>query len=147
MKISILLTAFMISAASGAAGTAEMLNNLTSLRWEFRIILVYAESPLAAHAVANLEEFAADIDDRDIAWFVIDENGLKSNYRGKLDPDLRSALMGAWFSPVLRTTAVLLIGKDGRVKSQSEDLDLEEIFDDIDSMPMRRAEMRQRNNE
>ena len=40
---------------------------------------------------------------------------------------------------------VILIGKDGGVKMVREDrLSLQEVFDRIDSMPMRRQEMRER---
>lgn len=39
---------------------------------------------------------------------------------------------------------VLLIGKDGGVKSRSSDLDLEATFGLIDQMPMRREEIRRK---
>lgn len=38
---------------------------------------------------------------------------------------------------------VLLIGKDGGIKSREPSLNLEGIFRRIDAMPMRRQEMRQ----
>jgi hypothetical protein len=36
-----------------------------------------------------------------------------------------------------------LIGKDGGIKSQSDYLNLEAIFSEIDAMPMRQLEMQQ----
>ena len=38
---------------------------------------------------------------------------------------------------------IVLIGKDGGVKLRSDDAGLDQIFDLIDSMPMRQAEMRE----
>ena len=38
---------------------------------------------------------------------------------------------------------VILIGKDGGIKSRFDRLDLEAIFSDIDAMPMRQYEMQQ----
>jgi hypothetical protein len=41
--------------------------------------------------------------------------------------------------------AALLVGKDGGVKRTSyEPLDTDDLFDQIDQMPMRRREMRER---
>ena len=50
--------------------------------------------------------------------------------------------MQSFFQPPPVGTAVVLIGKDGFVKSRSADLDLAETFATIDRMPMRRREMR-----
>ena len=79
-----------------------------------------------------------------MVWFVLGEQTLHTNYEGKLEDQLRQALMDSYFTPVPSETAVRLIGKDGSLKSRSSDLDLEATFGLIDQMPMRRAEMRSR---
>ena len=66
-----------------------------------------------------------------------------TNYPGKVDPRLGSWIREKYFTPPPAETAFVLIGKDGGVKSRGETLDLDSMFDLIDSMPMRRAEMNQ----
>ena len=68
----------------------------------------------------------------------------KLKEKGKLDGQLREALMDSYFTPVPTETVVCLIDKDGMLKSRSADLDLEATFGLIDQMPMRRAEMRRK---
>ena len=120
----------------------NVLTDLDSLRWQNRVILVFAREPQASRAVANLEEFAAGIEERDIVWFVLDDVGLRGNYDGALGESMREGIMDRYFTPAPTDPCVLLIGKDGGVKSRTSDLDLEATFGLIDQMPMRRQEMR-----
>ena len=54
------------------------------------------------------------------------------------DPNRRDALLG-------RAAAALLVGKDGSVKRTAhEPLDADDLFAQIDQMPMRRREIRER---
>ena len=121
--------------------------SLEDLRWKYRVILVFAREPYISNALQNLDEFKAEIQERDIAWFVLDENALHTNYDGKLEDQLREKLMDSYFTPVPVETAVRLIGKDGTLKSRSSDLNLEATFGLIDRMPMRRAEMRRKSDD
>jgi hypothetical protein len=139
--LTLLLTG-MITVSDATSAGDSALDDIASLRWNYRVILVHAREPLASRAVVNLHEFAAGIEERDIAWFVLDDTGLRSNYDGTLGETLRERLMTDYFSPVPSEPVVLLIGKDGGVKSRSSDLDLEATFGLIDQMPMRRQEMR-----
>lgn len=124
--------------------TAEdaTLETLEPLRWNHRVILVHAPGGPAARAIANLEERVAQISDRDIAWFVLSEDSLNTNYEKPVGDNLRAWIIQRHFTPRPESTAVVLIGKDGGVKQRSADLDLESTFGLIDSMPMRQAEMR-----
>jgi len=117
---------------------------LQDLRWKYRVILIFANEPYLSNALTNLDEFKTEIEDRDIAWFVLGEDSLHTNYDGRLEDKLREALMDSYFTPVPAETAVRLIGKDGTVKSRSTNLDLEMTFGLIDQMPMRRAEVRRK---
>jgi hypothetical protein len=129
--------------STGAKADGDRPESLEDLRWQYRVILVFAPEPQAARALSNLAEFSAGIEERDIAWFLLgEENSLHTNFDEALQPGFREQLMARYFMPVPNGTAVLLIGKDGTVKSRSGDLDLEATFGLIDQMPMRRAEMR-----
>lgn len=120
---------------------------LEELRWKYRVILVFAQEPFASNARSNLEDFAAGVEERDIAWFVLGDDELHSNYRGNRSERLREQLVERFFTPKPTGTLVLLIGKDGTIKSRSEDLDLEATFDQIDQMPMRRAELQRQGDD
>lgn len=130
----------MTMSADAKASESEPIG-LDSLRWKYRVIVIHTTEPSATHALANLEEHTTEIDERDIAWFLLGDSALYTNYDGNLDDRLRDQLMERFFTPVPTGTAVLLIGKDGTLKSRTPDLDLEATFGLIDQMPMRREEM------
>jgi len=142
MKYAAILLACLMTVKINAQASEEKPAGLEDLRWEYRVILIFAREPYMSNALNNLDEFKAEIEERDIAWFVLDDNTLHTNYDGKLKDQLRDELMDRYFTPVPVETAVRLIGKDGTVKSRSSDLNLEATFGLIDQMPMRRAEMR-----
>ena len=123
------------------ASQDKPITDLDGLRWKYRVILVSAHEPLMSNALANLNELAAEIEERDIAWFVLGDDGLHTNFKGKLADALRGRIVDRYFTPVPNGTSVLLIGKDGTLKSRSSGLDLEATFGLIDQMPMRRREM------
>ncbi|NNK97685.1 MAG: DUF4174 domain-containing protein [Xanthomonadales bacterium] len=142
MKYAAILLACMMTVNFNAQAAEDELAGLQDLRWKYRVVLIFAREPYISNALQNLDDFKAEIEARDIAWFVLGESTLDTNYDGKLDDQLREALMDSYFTPMPAETAVRLIGKDGTVKSRSIDLDLEATFGLIDQMPMRRAEMR-----
>lgn len=144
MKYSAILMAIMMSVTASSVASEQEPAGLEDLRWKYRVILIFAREPYLSNALSKLGEFEAEIDERDMVWFVLGEQILHTNYEGKLEDQLRQALMDSYFTPVPSETAVRLIGKDGSLKSRSSDLDLEATFDLIDQMPMRRAEMRSR---
>jgi len=132
----------MVTLNINAQASEEKPASLEDLRWKHRVILIFAREPYLSNALSNLDELKAEIEERDIAWFVLGDNMLHTNYDGKLDDQLREELMDSYFTPVPTETAVRLIGKDGTLKSSSIDLNLEATFGLIDRMPMRREEMR-----
>ena len=136
----------MVTMNTNARALEEKPIGLQDLRWKYRVILIFAREPYMSNALSNLDEFKAEIEERDITWFVLGNNTLHTNYKGKLDNQLREELMDSYFTPVPTATAVRLIGKDGTLKSRSIDLDLEATFGLIDQMPMRREEMRRRSD-
>ena len=116
------------------------MKNLGDYRWENRLILVQA-APETEGAVDVLRDAQADVDDRDIIWFVNTGSGLVSNQArvsGGVERDVTELLKKA-----RSEDRVLLIGKDGGIKSREPSLNLDGIFRRIDAMPMRKREMRE----
>ncbi len=73
---------------------------------------------------------------------MLDGRQVHTNYPGTLEDGLQSQLMNRYFTPAPAETTLLLIGKDGGLKSRSTRLGFEEAFGLIDQMPMRMEEMR-----
>jgi len=146
MKYSAILLACMVTLNINAQASEEKPAGLEDLRWKYRVILIFAREPYLSNALSNLDELKAEIEERDIAWFVLGDNTLHTNYDGKLENQRREELLAGYFTPVPTETAVRLIGKDGTLKSRSTDLDLEATFGLIDQMPMRREEMRRKSD-
>ena len=142
MRYLAIFFACMMTVNFNTQAAEDKLTGLADLRWKNRVILIFAREPHISNALQNLDDFKSEIEERDIAWFVLDDNALHTNYNGQLDDQLREALMDSYFTPMPAETEVRLIGKDGTIKSRSSDLDLEATFGLIDQMPMRRAEMR-----
>lgn len=147
MKCPTILLACVMTVSVNAGALEEKPADLDDLRWKYRVILISAHEPYTSNALANLNELAAEIEERDIAWFVLGDNELRTNYKGKLIDMLREQIVDRYFTPVPIETAVLLIGKDGALKYRSSDLDIEATFGLIDQMPMRREEMRRKSGD
>ena len=147
MKFPTNLLACLMTISFNAGALEEKPAGLDDLRWKYRVILVSALEPYRSSALANLDEFAAQIEERDIAWFVLGDDELHTNLKGELAGMLREQIVDRHFTPVPTETAVLLIGKDGTIKSRSSDLDLEATFGLIDRMPMRQAEMQRKSGD
>lgn len=116
-----------------------MLTDLSSLQWQNRIIVVN-EVADAEQAVSVLGNNAAGVTDRDLIWLVFDGSKAKTNYPGPLAPELKANTQESY---QIKPGQVILIGKDGGVKSRLDQVDLDALFADIDAMPMRRNEMRE----
>jgi hypothetical protein len=114
-----------------------MLTDLVSLQWKNRIIVVN-ETQNEEKVLALVEKHTAEINDRDIVWFIIKEDRTLTNYSGELSKDLFSSTRERYGAGQGK---VILIGKDGGIKSRFDRVDLEAIFAEIDAMPMRQYEM------
>jgi hypothetical protein len=114
---------------------------LTEFRWKKRILLIIdSNNDLPARNI-QVSKFVArndEMKERDLDLFVctgkevLDKDGLKTN----IDPAK---------IPYGEFQGVILIGKDGGVKLRKKFIvEPGEVFDLIDQMPMRRAEMKNR---
>jgi hypothetical protein len=142
MRNTALLLVLLMSSGNQLQASEHGLGSLESLQWKHRVLLVYAQEPSVRTALSNLEAMAPDIEERDLAWFLFAKNEVHTNHKTGLDPKLHEQLLERYFAPAPAENRVILIGKDGGVKSKGPDLDLEALFDLIDQMPMRKAEMR-----
>ena len=139
MKYIILISIFIFNTFVQAESLPK-LSNLDSLEWKNRVVILN-EIKNQDKSLQLLREQEAQIDDRDIIWFSIKDNLVLSNYKGDLSSEFVSKIREK-FSHL--QNKVILIGKDGGIKSQSDYLNLEDIFSEVDSMPMRLFEIQKR---
>lgn len=136
--IHTLILLSILGPAMAEGKTQNTLNNFTDLQWKNRIIVIN-EIENTSEILKLLKQSEEQINKRDIIWFLLDENEVISNFQSpmatKLSQNLRTQYQ-------LEENQVILIGKDGGLKSSFSGLELTDIFSDIDAMPMRRAEMR-----
>lgn len=115
------------------------MNSLSDYQWKNRLILVQAADKNGGE-IDTLRSARAAVDDPDIVWFVNTGADLVSNQDG-VSSSLESEIK-ALLDQFRSDERVLLIGKDGGMKSREPSLDLDAIFRRIDRMPMRMREMR-----
>ena len=126
---------------SGVASSAD----LERFQWKNRLLLVFSPDRIDAgfqEISRELEERQGDFQDRDMILFQVFEEGQSSAGEETLSPEKVRELRRRFNIRPGRVT-MILIGKDGGVKLKREHrIGLQEIFDLIDSMPMRQREMR-----
>lgn len=133
--------------ATVSLGQTNARIDLNAYKWKNRVLLLFAPSE-ADGAYSDmrreLEGQGEGIVDRDLLVFHILEDG--ESRLGDSSIDQQSpAFLRERFSVKPGRFAVVLIGKDGGEKLRREEgVALAEIFSLIDSMPMRRREMRER---
>lgn len=144
MKFLAVLLASLMSVSPHLQASKEELVGLESLKWKYRVLLVFVQEPFVSTALQNLSELEEGIEERDLIWFLLADDQLHTNYRGRLGHELRELLLDQHFTPTPVETIKILIGKDGSLKSRDPGLDLDSTFALIDQMPMRKEEMRRR---
>jgi hypothetical protein len=121
--------------------------DLTSYRWKNRLLLVFSPTesdPGFAAFDPNVSRELAAVKDRDLIVFRVFEKGPSRVDEHPLSSEDAQNLRRRFEVGPGRFT-VILIGKDGGVKMVREHrAELQEIFDLIDSMPMRQREMREK---
>jgi len=114
-----------------------VLSELESLEWKNRVVIIN-DSSNEEESLRALSMQLAEINDRDIIWLILNGDLVTTNYSGSLSPELVGNIRARLGSI---EDKVILIGKDGGVKSRYDDLDIDTIFSEIDAMPMRQLEM------
>lgn len=114
-----------------------VLDSIEQLRWNSRVILVKIDNDDQV-TLSTLRKSSNEINERDINWFVFSDDSFYSNYEDRIGRNFQASIVEEYFET---NKNIVLLGKDGYVKLRSESLELEEIFNLIDSMPMRQLEM------
>lgn len=124
--------------------TAANAGSLGAVRWQARPLLIFAPNQQHADVQRQLSAVAenrAQLLDRDMLVYLITTDGvIKAVGEG---PDLNATKLRQTFGVDSDEMLALLVGKDGGVKRRARlPVRLETLFALIDSMPMRREEMR-----
>ena len=124
--------------------------DLTQFQWKNRLLLIFApddNDSLFKKLQSEIIAQEAEVEDRDMIVFELLELGSSRMNRALLDQSKVDSIR-RHFSVPQRSFRVILIGKDGGIKLKRDDqIDLETIFELIDSMPMRKDEIRQKNQQ
>lgn len=116
--------------------------DLSDYRWKNRILLLCDSGEMLKKSTEQIELFKAyqkEMEERDLIFLIFD---------GKVTRDREFKILSQNSEPdnITPSEGVFLIGKDGGVKWESEFFaEPSAIFEIIDSMPMRRSEMRRKN--
>lgn len=146
VKVIIIVVTTVITALIAVDRKDTMAMDLTQFEWKKRLILIFApdgRNPLFKELQSEIMAQKAEVEDRDLVVFEILERGPSRMNRALLDQSKVESIR-RHFSVPQRSFRVILIGKDGGIKLKRNDqIDLETIFELIDSMPMRKDEIRQ----
>lgn len=135
MKYLALLTALLMSGM--VFSEQKPLQDISQLVWKNRIILILSAKD-GSDDEQVFEKYDDQIKDRDVVWFILKDDQVVTNYLEKLSSEFSSRTKNSF---LIESGSVLLIGKDGGIKARAKKLNLDAIFQEIDSMPMRRQEM------
>lgn len=124
-----------------------MSQSLKSHQWEDRVILIFAESiqnSLYQQQQRLLQANAEELKDRDLVVYrILDQKGIEpggKTMKMKWADDLRKR-----YNRTNKSFFFVLLGKDGGMKLLSDQVvEMRELFGLIDSMPMRKAEMKRK---
>ena len=114
-----------------------MLTDLSPLKWKNRIIVVNTVNNKYS-ILKRFEQHLAEINERDIVWFIMQNGTVDTNFNGDIADDFVSNTTQKY---KIEQGKVILLGKDGAIKSIRGSINLEAIFSEIDMMPMRKIEM------
>jgi hypothetical protein len=120
--------------------------DLESFRWNNRLVLVFgptAEDAAVMQQRAWLDEQARGTGERDLVVGYIFAFGPSTLGKETVSPDDVARLLDR-FDIRPDTFKFVLVGKDGGVKrTATEPVDVNDLFAQIDAMPMRQIEMQQ----
>jgi hypothetical protein len=110
--------------------------------WKNRLLILYEHTDNdheVASALELIKESNTEFKERDLLTFRYKDSVFYDANNNKVSLKNLSTLTTAY-------DGYILIGKDGGIKSKNPyPLDVKKLFDRIDSMPMRRSEMRSNN--
>jgi hypothetical protein len=138
---------FMTLSMGGSRTAAAQNYDLSQYLWKNRLLLLFAphrSHPLFDSLHRSVATRKAEVSDRDLVVFEIFDSDPSRVNNAPIGSET-ARLLREKFSVDREEFNVILIGKDGGVKlNRNDQTNLNEIFALIDSMPMRREEMRQK---
>jgi hypothetical protein len=121
--------------------------DLTQFQRKNRLLLIFAQDgnhPLFQDLQSQILAQKAEVDDRDLIVFEVPAQGPARMNTNTLDRKEADSIRNHFAIPS-DEYSLILVGKDGGIKLKRKDqVDLKEVFELIDSMPMRQNEMRQK---
>jgi hypothetical protein len=118
--------------------------NLKAHQWKDRLLLVISDSEkdlVFQKQLKGLEQKQIELENRNLVVYQITAEAFKTGFKSQ-EEWVKSTNLFDSFNPRRKPFKIILIGLDGRIKlEQFEFLSIENLFNTIDSMPMRRAEL------
>ncbi|MEM8855113.1 MAG: DUF4174 domain-containing protein [Pseudomonadota bacterium] len=140
-------SAFLVALVTAPFAKGEDGSGLSSVRWEYRPLLIFTPSeddPRLSRQTTRLADDAYGMRDRRLAVYVVERRRVFTLF-GAPAPQASAKLLRRRFGVADETFKVVLVGLDGGAKlTASEPVDAAQLFDRIDGMPMRRRELEQR---
>ena len=141
---SLLILLLILTVSTPVTSSAQDI--LAQYRWQNRVVILFAEgvdNDKAAGFLASLSERQPDFIDRDMLLITVYPE--KAKIAGEAISAQAAVALQNRYNQDNANFRVLLIGKDGGVKlNRIKETALQNLFDLIDTMPMRRQEMRQK---
>ncbi|WP_394242347.1 DUF4174 domain-containing protein [Vibrio astriarenae] len=137
--LAALLVTLMTSGTTIASDEApsDKIDSLVDYNWKNRIFLIQ-EPASSAKVIQALTDDSKAVNERDVIWFVVGKDSIASNQAGPLSDSLKSQVKSSFTN---RSRQTILIGKDGGIKSRTDEFDLDQLYKQIDAMPMRKREI------
>jgi hypothetical protein len=125
----------------------ENKGHFKEFQWDNRLLLVFARPGAPPGfdegVVSRLRELEAELEDRDMLYFIIPPSGdaVRSNW--KHADEFNYDAIREKYNPAGEQFTVIVVGKDSGIKYRREDqFNMPEIFTLIDGMPMRQRELK-----
>jgi len=145
--ISYAVILFIALSIFGSRDAMSMVMDFDQFKWKSRLLFIFASErndPFFRDLKGEISDRKNEVDDRDLVVFEILESGPSTMNTTQMDPQTAASLR-KHFDLTQQTFALILLGKDGGIKLKRNDpVKLDDIFTLIDSMPMRKDEMRQK---
>ncbi|TLU61823.1 DUF4174 domain-containing protein [Thalassotalea litorea] len=120
---------------------AEELNDIGQLQWQSRVLLMQGSDEAKQSFSQSLENDAKQLSDRHIYWFIFQSDQVETNYPGEVSDNFKNSIKAEYFGNTGDGDVIILIGKDGSPKLFTSELDLKQLYETIDAMPMRQQEI------
>ncbi|MDX5422448.1 MAG: DUF4174 domain-containing protein [Hymenobacteraceae bacterium] len=148
--LTYVLIPLLVAQGAYAQPTAMKQLSLEDYQWKNRLLLVF--SPAADNAAYTrqkelIRKAPEGLEERDMLVIEL-LSADKVHLAGEEQQELKGDALRKRFEVPQDQFAVLLVGKDGTEKYRSQKpVELQQIYNTIDQMPMRREEMRRQNKQ